>query len=327
MKRIWTTATITALLCAALCAGAYAADPSYSGRIDPETGAALDVQGPLDGTQSAGRVYIGGDTYYDYDAHCYVYDLGGGAGEVRCDAADGMVLTGTRVSVRATQDAPVTFYRNGAELPAGTNEVSDVGEYTVVSQAEGRTRQLLKFTIVGASTNAVNTFTAPDGFYVVEATRDETEDAILDRYSVNMEPEGQYHIVYTCSATEMSYTLDVAVDRTPPEVTLSGRFDENMRARSAVSFSGLQPGDTIWATDVDGNVSPEMNDTGTGGTFYDVGHYTLTVYDAAGNNSAYEFVILTYFNFTSLMFFALVLLCAAAVFLYVRFKRKKLKIG
>ena len=326
MKRIWITATITALLCAALCAGAYAADPSYSGRIDPETGAALDVRGPLDGSENNGRVYVSSGVYYDYSAHRFIYSLGGTAGEVSCSAADGMVMSGEKVSLSVSQDAPVTVYWNGQELAGTPGEVGDVGEYTITTQAEGRARQLLRFTIVGSSTNALENFTAPDGFYIEEAARDE-EDVRLDRYSVNMSAEGDYHIVCTCSATGISYTLDVAIDRTPPEVTLSGRFDENMRARSAVSFSGLQPGDTIWATNADGNVSPEMNDTGTGGTFYDVGNYTLTVYDAAGNNSAYEFVILTYFNFTSLMFFALVLLCAAAVFLYVRFKRKKLKIG
>lgn len=326
MRRILRIWALAALLCAALSVSAYAADPSYSGRIDPETGAALDVGEPLDGSESAGRVYVSGGVSYDYDAHCYVYSLGGSAGEVSCSAADGMVLSGTEVTVVVSQDAPVTVYRDGQELEGGTTELGDVGEYTVVTQAEGRSRQLLKFTIVGESTNAMETFTAPDGFYVEEAKRDE-EDVALDRYSVNMSAEGQYHIVYTCSATGISYTLDTVIDRTPPEVTLSGRFDEEMRTRSAVSFDGLQPGDTIRATNMEEPVTPELNDTNTGGTFYDTGSYTLTVYDAAGNSATYEFVILTYFNATSLMFFALVLLCAAAVLVYVRFKRKNLKIG
>lgn len=326
MKRIWKRLALAALLCGALSAGAYAADPSYSGRIDPETGEALDVRGPLDDSEGTGRVYVSSGVYYDYNAHAYIYSLGGSAGEVSCGVADGMVLCGTAVTVLPSQDAPVTVYRDGQELDAGERAVSAVGEYTVVTQAEGRSRQLLKFTIVGESTNALETFTVPDGFYLTEATRD-GENVDLDRYSVNMSAEGQYHIVYTCSATGISYTLDTVIDRTPPEITLSGRFDDEMRTRGAVSFDGLQPGDTVRATNMNESVVPEVNDTYTGGTFYDTGSYTLTVYDAAGNSATYEFIILTYFNATSLMFFTLVLLCAAAVFVYVRFKRKNLKIG
>ena len=326
MRQIWIKAALAALLCAALSAGAHAADPSYSGRIDPETGAALDVRGPLDGSENDGRVYVSSGVYYDYSAHRFIYSLGGTAGEVSCSAADGMVLSGEKVSLSVSQDAPVTVYWNGQELAGTPSEVGDVGEYTIATQAEGRARQLLRFTIVGSSTNALENFTAPDGFYIEEAARDE-EDVRLDRYSVNMSAEGDYHIVCTCSATGISYTLDVAIDRTPPELTLSGRFDDEMRTRSAVTFDGLQPGDTIRVTNTGEAVSPELNDSGTGGTFYDTGSYTLTVYDAAGNSTTYEFVILTYFNGTSLMFFALVLLVIAAVLVYVRFKRKNLKIG
>lgn len=327
MKRSWKRLALAALLCAALSAGAYAADVSYSGRIDPETGAALDVRGPLNGSEATGRVYVSSGVYYDYNAHAFLYSLGGNAGEVSCGAVDGMVLSRETVPIGVSLDAPVTVYRNGQELSGTPGEVADVGEYTVVTQAEGRTRQLLKFTIVGASTNALETFSVPDGFYVQEATRDEEEDVTIDRYSVNMSNEGAYHIVYTCSATGISYTLDTVIDRTPPELTLGGRFDDEMRTRSAVTFDGLRPGDTIRATNLGESVLPEMNGTNTGGTFYDTGRYTLTVYDAAGNSTTYEFIILTYFNATSLMFFALVLLCAAAVFVYVHFKRKNLKIG
>ena len=326
MKRIWKRLALAALFCAALSVGAYAADVSYSGRIDPETGAALDVRGPLNGSENSGRVYVSSGVYYDYNAHAFIYSLSGSTGEVSCGAADGMMLSGEKVSIGVSRDAPVTVYWNGQEFSGTPDEVADVGEYTVVTQAEGRSRQLLRFTIVGASTNALETFSVPDGFYVQEATRDE-EDVTLDRYSVNMSKEGEYRIVYTCSATGISYTLDTVIDRTPPELTLGGRFDDEMRTRSAVTFDGLQPGDTIRATNMSESVSPEMNETNTGGTFYDTGRYTLTVYDAAGNSATYEFIILTYFNATSLMFFALVLLCAAAVFVYMRFKRKNLKIG
>ena len=326
MRRIWINTALTALLCAALCAGARAADPSYSGRIDPETGAALDVAAPLDGSENDGRVHVGSGVYYDFNAHCYIYALDGSVGEVRCSAADGMVLSGEEVTISATQDAPVSLFWNGAEVADTGSGLTAPGEYTVTTQAGGRSRQLLKFTIVGPTTNALRTFTAPDGFYVSEATRDE-QDVALDRYSVNMEAEGAYHIAYTCTATDMTYTLDVAIDRTPPALAFGGSFDDGMRARSAVTFEGLMPGDTIRTTNNGEAVTPEINDSGTGGTFYDTGSYTMTVYDAAGNSSTYDFIIMTYFNATSLLFFAVMIACIASVIAYMWFKRKNLKIG
>lgn len=325
MRQIWAKAALAALLCAALGVSAHAVDPSYTGRLDPATGEALDIVDES-ASMDSGRVRVSDGVTYDYDKYSYCYSLDSGSKELYCSVADGMVLNVTNVSIQIPQDAPVTVYQNGKEYIGSLNDIRDIGEYTVTSQADGRSRQLLRFTIVGDRTNSLKTFTVPDGFYVEEATLDE-EDIYFDRYSVNMEQEGAYHILYTCSATGISYKLDTTIDRTPPQLTFTGNFDERVRTRGAVSFYGLEEDDTVIAV-IDGQQAQfDYTPDRTGGTFYDIGTYSVTVYDAAGNSATYDFTILTYFNANSLMFFFLVMLCIAGVIIYVRFKRKRLKIG
>lgn len=326
MRQIWAKAVLSALLCAALGISAYAADPSYTGRLDPVTGEPMDT-GEAVSAQNSDRVYVSTGVYYDYNKHAYCYALdGSGTKEVACTVADGMVVNETNISIQIPQDAPVTVYQDGVEYIGSLNDIRKVGEYTVTAATDGRSRQLLHFTIIGPTTNALQLFKVPEGFYLEEVTRDE-EEVYYDRYSVTMEEEGLYHIVYTCSATEISYKLDTIIDRTPPQLTLIGNFDSEMRTRGAVSFVGLEDGDTVSGINTGEPANIVLSSDRTGGTCYDMGNYTLTVYDAAGNSATYEFIILTYFNANSLMFFLLVLMCGTGVFIYVRLKRKKLKIG
>lgn len=324
MKQWKRAALLGALLCAALCVGAFAADPNYTGTLDPLTGEPVNTGEPLSGT-TGGRVQVSSGVEYDFDHHRFVYDLGVNQGELRSTVVDGMVL-GEAVSIDYTKDAPVSVYFNGKPVDGDLTRLAEVGDYVVTAQGDGRTRQLLHFIIVGKTTNAVHTFEVPDGFYVEEATRD-GEDVYLDRYSVNMEEEGHYVVNYACFSTGVGYSLETDIDRTPPELTLSGKFNEEMRTRSAVKFTGLQEGDTVSVVNMGTAVKPELSSDGRGGALYDEGNYTLTVYDAAGNSTAYEFVILTYFDANSIVFFVLVLLCIGGVAAYVIVKSKKLKIG
>ena len=317
-------ALLGALFCAALCVGAFAADPNYTGTLDSMTGEPVNTGEPLGG-MTGGRVRVSSGVEYDFDAHRFVCDLGVNQGELRSTVVDGMVLNDT-VSIDYTKDAPVSVFFNGEPFDGSLEQMSEAGDYVVTAQGDGRSRQVMQFTIVGKSTNALQTFSVPDGFYVEEATRD-GEDVYLDRYSVNMEEEGHYVVNYACFSTGIRYSLETDIDRTPPELTLSGKFNEEMRTRSAVKFTGLQPGDTVSVVNMGTAVKPELSSDGTGGTLYNEGSYTLTVYDAAGNRSAYEFVILTYLDANSVLFILLVLMCVGGVTAYVIVKSKKLKIG
>ena len=141
-----------------------------------------------------------------------------------------------------------------------------------------------------------------------------------------MQADGRYHIEYESLSTGAKYALDINIDRTPPALQFSGSIDENNRVHSPLAFSGLQSGDTIQAT-LDGvSVDVSVHADGTG-EFKDNGSYVITVYDEAGNSTSYGYIIMLYFNASSIAFFAVLLAAVAAVVIYIVIKRKRLEIG
>jgi hypothetical protein len=300
---------------------AAAADTGYTGVINPETGEPYDEDAP----ESYGdRTALTKNMYYDWSSHDYVYPVSGSLGEVHVNAADGMVLT-TPVYVRASAEASVVVYLNGSEYTGSLNSCSTAGEYVVSALVGGQQKRLMSFTLLGKTSNLMHNFVVPDGFYVLEATRN-GESAYEDRYSVDMEPEGAYTIEYECSSTNLVYKLETTVDRTPPGLIFKGKLDKQGRVRSKLEFSGLEEGDRIYLERTGEAVVPELNGDGTG-TIYDPGNYMMLVMDAAGNTTRYDFIILQYFNLQSWMFFLAVVLVIAAVTAYIVLQRKRLKIG
>ncbi|MBO5517427.1 MAG: hypothetical protein J6A42_05055 [Firmicutes bacterium] len=317
-------AFLAALLICLLAGGSvFAIDTTYDGYLDPVTG------DPLNGTTSyeaedGSRTIVTDGVYYDWNLHTYVYPIAGTLGEVYSDAADGMVL-GESVAVSCTDDVTIRVYRDGEEVPGDLSNLNVPGSYVVNLDQGGNTRRMLGFTLVGSRTNAIHTFRTPEGFYISSVTMD-GETVYTDRYSLDMELEGEYTVEYTCMATDMPYTLSTTIDRTPPVLTFRGKMDENNRMRSALLFEGLQQGDTIYLLRSGEHVQPTLNGDGTGAV-YDPGNYIMRVFDAAGNETEYTFTILMYFNASSLAFFALVLAVVIAVIAYIIINRKRLKIG
>ena len=298
-----------------------AADTGYTGVIDPETGDPYTGESVQSGS---GRAKLSDSMYYDWSAHDFAYPVEGTLGEVHVTAADGMVLT-TPVSIAQWSEAVAVVYRNGSQYSGDITNCNQAGDYMVSALVNGQTKRLMGFTLVGQTTNAVHTFVAPDGFYILSAERD-GENIYLDRYSVPMEEEGEYSIEYECSPTNIVYKLETTIDRTPPSLFFQGKADREGRIRSKLEFSGLMSGDTIWLTRSGETVEPELNGDGTG-TIYDPGNYVMIVTDAAGNSIEYDFIILQYLNTQSWMFFLAVILVIAAVTVYILLQRKRLKIG
>ncbi len=298
-----------------------AADTGYTGEINPETGEPYDENTP----ESYGdRTALTKSMYYDWSSHDYVYPVENTLGEVHVNAADGMALT-TPVYIRASAEASVVVFCNGSEYTGSLNSCSTPGEYVVSALVGGQQKRLMCFTLLGKTSNLLYDFVVPDGFYILEATRD-GESAYEDRYSVDMEPEGAYVIEYECTSTNLIYKLETTVDRTPPALIFKGKLDQQGRVRSKLDFSGLQPDDRIYLERTGEAVVPELNGDGTG-TIYDPGTYRMFVMDAAGNSVEYDFIILQYFNLQSWMFFLAVVLVIAAVTTYIAIQRKRLKIG
>ncbi|MBR5642049.1 MAG: hypothetical protein IKW92_07975 [Firmicutes bacterium] len=318
-------ALLAALLLIALaCGSVFAVNTTYNGYLDPVTGLPLDGSSSYTGEDSS-RAIVKDNVYYDWNLHCYVYPIAGTLGEIYTEAADGMVL-GDPVSVSATEDVSIAVYRDGEELPKEElQNLNKAGSYVVSLKQSGTDKRMFGFTLIGPRTNVLHTFRAPDGFYISNVVKDE-ETVYTDRYSLDMEIEGEYSVEYRCMATDMPYTFSTVIDRTPPTLTFKGKMDENNRMRSALLFEGLEQGDSIYLLRSGEQVQPILNGDGTGGV-YDSGNYVMRVYDSAGNMTEYTFTILMYFNASSLAFFALVLAVIIAVIVYVVTKRRRLKIG
>lgn len=322
--------TVLLALCALLALAVPAragTDMDYTGRIDPVTGEPYGRSG----TASAGRTALSDTMYYDYDAHEFAYPLPDMRGEVRSNVADGMVTTSS-VRIYVPQDSGVVVYRDGEEFTGDLGMINERGDYAVVAGPETGAVRLLTFTIQGASTNGLTYFNVPDGFYLVSVTYGEGDDAweypAEDRYSVALRDEGPYHIEYECAASDVVYTLDTIIDRTPPYLDFDGEIDEDGNVHSALKFGGMREGDYISLTrDGEPVKNVEMNSDRTGGTIYDSGSYIMQVFDDAGNMTQYEFIIMMYFNAQSWLFIILVSLSLAAVGAYILIQRKHLKIG
>ena len=271
-----------------------------------------------------GRVALTSGMYYDWTARDYAYPIGNTLSEVHSNAADGMVLTAP-VSLAVNGEADLSVYRDGQPYDGSLDRIDGVGSYMVSATLGGQTQRVLGFTLVGSSTNALHMFLVPDGFYLLSATRD-GEPVYADRYSLSMEQEGAYAVEYECSATDIVYTLETVIDRTPPELSFDGRVDSEGRVRSELKFSGVQPGDSLFLTRYGESVPVYAEQDGTG-VIKDPGSYRLTIRDAAGNSMEYSFIILQYFNLQSWIFFLMIFAALAAVIVYVLVRRKRLRIA
>jgi len=290
---------------------------SYSGVLDPETG------GPPGDSAFAqdGRTEIGPGMGYDSGRELFVYPLADGT-ELFCSAADGMAVTG-RVTLDYGGPSALTVFRNGEAVDlAGSGELRDPGVYTVAAGDDAAAR-VLSFTLLGASTNQLRSYTVPEGFLLRGADRD-GEEIEYSRYTVELEQEGKYLIRSRCPAIDRDYTLTVTIDRTPPSLLLSGSVGRDGRVHSAVEISGLEAGDSLFVIH-DGEPMGLTLDEGRC-TLTDTGLYSVTAADAAGNTVTYEFTIMLYLNANAVVFILLLIAVVASVFIYAIWKRRSLKV-
>lgn len=308
------SAALACLLLLALCTPARAAvDPLYVGELDAVTGeAATDAEV----SEMAARVWLSDTMYYDRETGSFVYPVDGY--EVRASVADGMIVNAP-ASVSAPDGVELTVRRSGAAEPeADPGNLSAPGHYAVsVAEAGGAT--LFAFTVVGESASLSGGYTMPESFYILEATLD-GEEAVYDRNYIGMEDEGLYEIEYVCSETGVHYRLTTAIDRTPPQLTLSGKRDKKGRFHSAVQLGGMEGAVSVSLTR-DGAAAPFPND----GRLTEAGMYQLQVWDAAGNTATEQFTVLVYLDLNGLLFFSLVSVSLIGVLAYVLFKRKRFK--
>ena len=311
-------ALLAALLVLCAAGAAFAVDIDYSGDIDGESFE------PADTGSDDTRTVLTSSLYFDWTTHLFVVPVEDSLTEVKSNVADGMVVN-EAVNIDSGGDSSVAVFKDGVEQANITN-LREPGEYVVSVRKGSTTMRLFDFIIVGDSTNSLQRFICPDSFYIESVTKDGFDAAIADRYVVDMEEEGTYEIAYECGATDIIYRFKTTIDRTPPSLEFTGKIDQQQRVHSALTFSGVEEGDTIILLRDGTEVSPVKQQDGSYKIF-DSGNYVLKVFDAAGNEKDYSFQIMVYLNASSWMFILLTLAVIAGVAIYIRIKKKHLKIG
>ncbi|MBR6405189.1 MAG: hypothetical protein IKS18_03220 [Lachnospiraceae bacterium] len=312
------------LLSAVFSLRAYATDDqddfNYSGPLDADTNEPVREDRETDN----GRTRLSDTMVYDKNTRSFVYAINNGLNEIRSSAADGMVTNST-VTIYSASDTNIIVHKDGTELTGKIQTLKEPGEYVVSTQSGSDLQRVFSFSIVGKTTNGLQHFTVPEGFYMADVKLDGS-GYYYTRYGADLTAEGEYTLTYVCSASDTAYSLQVTIDRTPPVLTFSGKINSENQVRSALEFTGVEEGGTVTVVK-DNNLITVRADSEGVYKLADSGLYTIRAYDAAGNMTEYQYRVMMYFNISSIIFVLLAALLVIGIGIYVLVRRNSLKIG
>lgn len=251
--------------------------------------------------------------YYDSltERYLYITDVG----RVEASVMDGMIVT-EPVVLSSENTSVLILYKDGERMTLDDSATLEDSGYYVVqyNDNDGAVRTVLEFTIVPSLTGMITQYSMPSGFRATEVTRDGESVAISS--NIDLTKEGQYHIAYQCERTQAAYSLDLTIDHTAPVLALDGV--ENGVAKGPVDLSDAEKDATVAIT-LDGN------DYNYRETLSESGNYVVTITDAAGNESTYEFTIRIYLDSSAYVSILILLAIMAGIVVYMVIERKKLR--
>lgn len=263
--------------------------------------------------QTGDNVKISEDCTYNYKTGLFTYAIGSAGGRtITGNVADGMI-TNKAVSLNLEEVPGIMIHCNGQKVEnIDTGRITQAGNYVLLLNSQ----RIMEFTIVGEYSN-INGFVCPNGFYINEVYVDGVAAAFKST-QVKMTTDGEYEVRYTCSSSNITYSFKTIIDHQSPTLVLEG-VEEDGKARGPVVISGVEKDARVELTR-DGE---EVKYTKT---LTESGIYSLTVYDAAGNYSTYEFIIMIYFNVNSITFILIILLILAGLMAYIVISGKRLRV-
>ena len=293
----------------------YATEPDYSQEITPEMEleGTTGIMGADEDGVNANRISVGNGIIYDKDTMLYGYSVGDAF--LYANVLDGM-LTQSGVELSADEGVEYTVYRESDPYTQEQQSITEEGNYTVTTGQTGSEKKLLSFTIIGSDINAPASYAMPTGCVVTSESID-GEEIAADSRSVDLTEEGHYVVSYRCVRNNVSYTLDMTVDHTAPELTLEGVKDG--KARGEVTIKDLEEGASLTVIKDGTSITARM-------ILSQPGAYTVKVTDRAGNSRAYSFYILFYLNAGSISFGLILLVAMIALGIYLYVSRKRLRI-
>ena len=269
---------------------------------------------PAAAAQNQTPIHIGGNTYYDTAAGNFVYYVN--SRSVRSNVADGMITEQT-VTVKADAGVALAVYFNGVRLDGTSGGTFYTpGEYVVMYVGGTVSERVFAFTIVPKLCNYVTSYAMPLGFEIIEASHNGVA-ASHERDYIKLTEEGKYIIRYRCIKTGITYQLTLQTDFTGP--TLSLKEVSNGVARGPVDITDAKNAAAI-------NIYHDGEKIGRKDILTESGEYYIELADEAGNKTTYYFTILVYFDGNSWLFFALVMLSAVGVIIYLVHSRRHLRV-
>ena len=297
-------------------------DVEYSGPLDPMTG--LPAEDP-NGENASYVILQEGSFGYDKEHRCYVNEVG--SLSFTSNIPNGAVLSSGKRSVSFTIPGGLSaiLYCDGEALTgADLANITEPGNYILEVAASNSSDGIsFSFCILDETTNAVTEFDLPAGFDFEHIMLEEemlTPDYI--NYTQLME-DGAYEIIWACEEIGQRYTTSFVLDTVAPTLELPEVTDGE--AHSEVTLTDLEPG---------AHIVLEEKKTGKTETIIyadteikDAGTYHLTVYDAAGNSTSYDFTIHVYLNLSAFAAIGLLLAGILGLWFYSRYIKKHPRVG
>lgn len=294
----------------------------YEGEVDPFDDTPTDYVPSSDETEKQeevkNEVNLSGTSYYDRELRRFVYPYG--TGKVYCSVASGMA-TKDEVYLEIAEEMNVYVFLNGDALEKTTEyKLTERGDYAISTSGEDIDSRIMSFKIVGEMEGSMYRYDMPESFYISNIYYDDEQLEDISRTYALLAEEGRYTIVYSCPMIGETYTLNMVVDHTAPEITFKGANDK-LVARGPVTIEGLNDNEFVYITSNGKEVKPDDKMR-----LVSSGSYEVLAYDAAGNSTVYNLRILTYINFNGMIFIIVFLVVVGAVVVYLVIHRKKLRV-
>lgn len=235
--------------------------------------------------------------------------------------ANAIVSAGSTIRYSKSKGLVVTIYKDG-EVVDDSGEFHAPGTYTLhLSNTEDRTERSISFIILKESVSELQEFTVPEGFDLKSCSIDGEEQTLQYKGKIDLVREGFYRAEWSNERIRQYFVTEFRLDLTPPSLELPQI--KNGIAKEPVTFTDLEEGAVVYwkKGDKKGQIT-DPNDT-----LEDAGSYVLTVRDAAGNETVYEFEINLYLDRSAGIVIAMLLSLPVGLFLYCRWLRKNMRVA
>lgn len=255
---------------------------NFEGSVDTITSMPVDddALNKKDGVTILEDGHLG---YHNMSGH---YRLYCGSAYAECNLPGGAVVnSGTGLIIYGAPGLQMALLCNNQPVSEFENALlTEPGTYQLSLTDNSGSTISYNFVLVNGATNQVNEIFLPKGFRFTHVELDDVEQTPEFTNYFDCLVDGHYAIQWSCPGLGIYYSADFQLDRQAPTLTLPEVV--NGMAEKSVTLTDLEPGAIVRYT-IDGGTEHVVSEPGA--VLSAPGHYNLSVSDAAGNTSYYEF--------------------------------------